>query len=47
MIGDGVSGWFELPFTSYHGRIPFIIVDLVTQLRGFDAVDCRDLFNDQ
>jgi hypothetical protein len=40
------SGWYSLPFTAYHGRIPFIVVDLLEQLRRLNAIANPDLFNE-
>jgi hypothetical protein len=39
------AGFFSLPITFYHGRIPFIMSDLLQQLDSIDGASSPDLFD--
>ena len=40
------TGFFHQPLDFYHGRIPFIVVDLINRLKELKAETSRDIFND-
>lgn len=39
-------GFFHQPLEFYHGRIPFIVVDLIKRLRELDAESSADILNE-
>ncbi|OHT08035.1 hypothetical protein TRFO_23669 [Tritrichomonas foetus] len=40
-----IGGLFDLPIEFYHGRIPFIITDLIDQIEKINAKNSDQLFN--
>ena len=40
-----LGGLFDEPIEFYHGRIPFILVDLITQLKKLNSKNSREIFN--
>ncbi|KAK8863920.1 Rho-type gtpase-activating protein [Tritrichomonas musculus] len=40
------QGFFHQPLEFYHGRIPFIVVDLIKRLRELDAESSADILNE-